>query len=370
MVWALLVVSLQIYSGEAASADLSLRGQFLYSFSYQNKDNWYQGFSIRRARLITDGFFLRKETKYYLQLTLLEGGPVSLRDLYIDSSYNMWGVRLGQWKVPYNREEINSSFRLELVDRSMLNEFFSLGRDIGIDFMVGPKNYRLHLATFTGAGRNITVPGVSRNPLFVVRAELAPVGKFVYDQPNLKKEQLVNIGLSAALMNISQSEISRLDKKGEKVYGKLESRADRSSFMKTITGIPGTLFAAEGDLKVWWDIVGFETEFLYNSYKKDFSAFGLRVQPSVVIDNLGIAARYSLLRVKKVPGGKFDVRGMKKIKGDNKTVHEITFGPSYYFKGHNLKVQLDYSPLIFEGEDGKNKIQQHLVRLQLQVDIK
>jgi phosphate-selective porin OprO/OprP len=361
MVWALLVVSLQIYSGEAASADLSLRGQFLYSFSYQDKNNWYEGFSIRRARLITDGFFLRKETKYYLQLTL-EGGSVSLRDLYIDSSYNMWGVRLGQWKVPYNREEISSSFRLELVDRSMLNEFFFLGRDIGIDFMVGPKNYRVHLATFTGAGRNITVPRVSRNPLFVARAELAPVGKFVYDQPNLKKEQLVNIGLSAALMDISQSEIEG---------GKIKGRADRSSFMKAIDAakIPGTLFAAEGDLKVWWDIVGFETEFLYNSYKKDFSAFGLRVQPSVVIDNLGIAARYSLLSVKKVPGGEFDVRGMK-IKGDNKTAHEITFGPSYYFKGHNLKVQLDYSPLIFEGEDGKNKIQQHLVRLQLQVDIK
>jgi hypothetical protein len=362
MVWALLVVSLQIYSGEAASADLSLRGQFLYSFSYQDKNNWYQGFSIRRARLITDGFFLRKETKYYLQLTLLEGGPVSLRDLYIDLSYNMWGVRLGQWKVPYNREEINSSFRLELVDRSMINEFFYLGRDIGIDFMVGPKNYRLHLATFTGAGRNITVPRVSRNPLFVARAELAPVGKFVYDQPNLKKEQLVNIGLSAALMDISQSEIEG---------GKIKGRADRSSFMKAIDAarIPGTLFAAEGDLKVWWDIVGFETEFLYNGYKRDFSAFGLRVQPSIVIDNLGIAARYSLLSVKKVPGGEFDVRGMK-IKGDNKTAHEITFGPSYYFKGHNLKVQLDYSPLIFEGEDGKNKIQQHLVRLQLQVDIK
>jgi hypothetical protein len=362
MVWALLVVSLQIYSGEAASADLSLRGQFLYSFSYQNKDNWYQGFSIRRARLITDGFFLRKETKYYLQLTLLEGGPASLLDLYIDSSYNMWGVRLGQWKVPYNREKINSSFRLELVDRSMLNEFFFLGRDIGIDFMVGPKNYRLHLATFTGAGRNITVPRVSRNPLFVARAELAPVGKFVYDQPNLKKEQLVNIGLSAALMHISQSEIE---------VGKIKGRADRSSFMRAIDAarIPGTLFAAEGDLKVWWDIVGFETEFLYNGYKKDFSAFGLRVQPSIVIDKLGIAARYSLLSVKKVPGGEFDVRGMK-IKGDNKTVHEITFGPSYYFKGHNLKFQIDYSPLIFEGEDGKTKIQQHLVRLQLQVDIK
>jgi hypothetical protein len=274
----------------------------------------------------------------------------------------MWGVRLGQWKVPYNREEINSSFRLELVDRSMLNEFFYLGRDIGIDFVVGPKNYRVHLAAFTGAGRNITIPRSSRNPLFVARAELAPVGKFVYDQPNLKKEQLVNIGLSAALMDISQSEIE---------IGKIKGRADRSSFMKAIDAakIPGTLFAAEGDLKVWWDMVGFETEFLYNGYKKDFSAFGLRIQPSIVIDNLGIAARYSLLSVKKVPGGEFDVRGMK-IKGDNKTAHEITFGPSYYFKGHNLKVQLDYSPLIFEGQDGKNKIQQHLVRLQLQVDIK
>jgi hypothetical protein len=361
MVWALLVVSLQIYSGEAASADLSLRGQFLYSFLYRDVNDWYGGFSIRRARLITDGFFLRKETKYHLQLTL-EGGSVSVRDLYIDSSSDIGGVRLGQWKVPYNREEINSSFRLELVDRSMINEFFYLGRDIGIDFMVGPKNYRVHVATFTGAGRNITIPKVSRNFLFVARAELAPVGKFVYDQPNLKKEQLVNIGLSAAFMNISQSEIEG---------GKIKGRADRSSFMKAIdtAKIPGTLFAAEGDLKIWWDIVGFETEFLYNSYKKDFSAFGLRVQPSIVIDNLGIAARYSLLSVKKVPGGKFDVRGME-IKGDNKTAHEITFGPSYYFKGHNLKAQLDYSPLIFEGEDGKNKIQQHLVRLQLQFEIK
>jgi hypothetical protein len=365
MVWALLVVSLQIYSGEAASADLSLIGQFLYSFLYQDKNNWYEGFSIRRARLITDGFFLRKETKYYLQLGLEGGsvpGPVSLQDLYIDSSYDMWGVRLGQWKVPYNREEINFDSRLELVDRSMINEFFYLGRDIGLDFVVGPKNYRVHLATFTGAGRNISVPWFSINPLFVARAELAPVGKFVYDQPNLKKEQLVNIGLSAALMDISQSEIE---------IGKIKGRADKSSFMKAIDAakIPGTLFAAEGDLKIWWDIVGFETEFLYNSYKKDFSAFGLRVQPSIVIDNLGIAARYSLLNVKKVPGGEFDVRRMK-IKGDNKTLHEITFGPSYYFKGHNLKVQLDYSPLIFEGEDGKTKIQQHLVRLQLQVDIK
>jgi hypothetical protein len=361
MVWALLVVSLQIYSGEAASADLSLRGQFLYLWSYRDVNDWYGGFSIRRARLITDGFFLRKETKYYLQLTL-EGGSVSIRDLYIDSSSDIGGVRLGQWKVPYNRENINSSSRLELVDRSMLNEFFYLGRDIGIDFMVGPKNYRVHVATFTGAGRNITIPKVSRNFLFVARAELAPVGKFVYDQPNLKKEQLVNIGLSAAFMNISQSEIEG---------GKIEGRADRSSFMKAIDAakIPGTLFAAEGDLKIWWDIVGFETEFLYNSYKEDFSAFGLRVQPSIVIDNLGIAARYSLLRVKKVPGGEFNVRGMK-IKGDNKTAHEITFGPSYYFKGHNLKAQLDYSPLIFEGQNGKTKIQQHLVRLQLQFEIK
>lgn len=342
---ALLVVGLSIYSGETASADLELRGQILGSYITQ-QGNYSLGFSLRRARLILKGFFLSKSINYYEQLTL-EGSSVSVRDLYLNLiPYDMIEVRLGQFKVPYNREELTSSSRLELVDRSIANEYFFLGRDIGLDISLGPKNYKLHLGAFTGAGRNISRldPSsiVSKGLLYTARLELSPVGKFIYDQPNLKGERAINIGASFVLFPISDAEAT-----------KIVQRADKSEFMKNYViqeknVREGTLIQGEADLKLWWNFVGVEAEGLFGRFK-DNDAVGFRVQPSVIFGNLGFAVRYALISPK-----------------NEKEQWEITAGPSYYFKRHNLKLQADYSYVSGFNIATQSRFNKSLIRLQLQ----
>lgn len=342
---ALLVIGLSIYSGETASADLELRGQILGSYITKDSNNSF-GFSMRRARIILDGFLFSKKIKYYEQLTV-EGGSLSLRDLYLTlKPAEIFGITLGQFKVPFNREELTSSSKLELVDRSVANEYFFLGRDIGVDVSFGPEKYKLRLGAFTGAGRNITrvdpTTKPSKNLLYTARLELSPLGKFVYDQPNLKGEKAVNIGGSLALFPISTAEAP-----------KITSRADLSEFIKMHiiqeknVRSNGTLLQGESDLKIWWDFIGLELEGLYAKFKDYGEAFGLRAQPSVVFQNFGFAVRYSLISPK-----------------GEKNIWEITAGPSYYFHGHNLKVQADYSYI------SEQDFKRNLIRVQLQFIVK
>jgi hypothetical protein len=343
----LLVIGLSIYSGETASADLELRGQILGSYITKDSNNSF-GFSIRRARIILDGFLFSKKIKYYEQLTV-EGGSLSLRDLYLTiKPLEIFGVTLGQFKVPYNREELTSSSKLELVERSITNEYFFLGRDIGVDVSFGPEKYKLRLGAFTGAGRNITRldPTVrpSKNLLYTARLELSPLGKFIYDQPNLKGEKAVNIGGSVAVFPLSTAESI-----------KITDRSDLSDFIKRYViqernlRSSGTLLQGESDLKIWWDFVGLELEGLYAKFRDFGEAFGLRAQPSVVFQNFGFALRYSLISPK-----------------GEKNIWEITAGPSYYFHGHNLKVQADYS---FISDPTFNE-KRNLIRVQLQFVVK
>lgn len=61
------------------------------------------------------------------------GGKFCLEDAWIHYNYgNGWGIKIGQFKSPFLREElINSGYQLA-VERSLLNEVYTLGRTQGI----------------------------------------------------------------------------------------------------------------------------------------------------------------------------------------------------------------------------------------------
>ena len=80
---------------------------------------------------------------------------------------------MGQFKVPFNREELNSSSELQLVERSFVNEQFSLGRDIGPALYALLGNYVTYgVGIFDGNGRNAA--SLDSNLLYVGRVMLTP----------------------------------------------------------------------------------------------------------------------------------------------------------------------------------------------------
>ena len=94
--------------------------------------DWRNNFEVRRMRVTFEGNLHGKRLTYKLQPDFGKG-VVSLRDAHFDVQLasDVW-IRVGQWKRPFSRQQITSSGRLEITDRSLTDDAFGAGRDVGI----------------------------------------------------------------------------------------------------------------------------------------------------------------------------------------------------------------------------------------------
>lgn len=104
---------------------------FNYAYARAPKDSRPQ-LEVRRARLVLEGNLHGKSLEYKLQADFGKGRP-SVRDAHFDVKLvgDAW-LRFGQWKRPFSRQHITSSGRQELTDRSLTDDAFGGGRDVGI----------------------------------------------------------------------------------------------------------------------------------------------------------------------------------------------------------------------------------------------
>ena len=70
-------------------------------------------------------------------------------------------LRVGQWKIDYNRERVDSSGRQQFVERSIVNRIFTIDRQVGVSlrghlFEGTPADLRYYVGAFTGEGRGVT----------------------------------------------------------------------------------------------------------------------------------------------------------------------------------------------------------------------
>ncbi|WP_040303406.1 porin [Algoriphagus machipongonensis] len=113
-------------------------------------------FKINRARLKVGGHAYQKWMKYYFEY---EMGQSILLDFRIMLEKYPWlKFKAGQWKVEYTRERFISSGNQQLVDRSLLNRFFTVDRQQGVSIYGnldggGSANFDYWLGVFTGTGR-------------------------------------------------------------------------------------------------------------------------------------------------------------------------------------------------------------------------
>ncbi len=88
-------------------------------------------FMIRRARTKLNGHAYVPWLKYYLQYDWSQ--PV-LRDLSLTIDKYKWAqVRVGRGKVSYNNERVTSSGSQQFVNRSIVNDIFTVDRQQGIE---------------------------------------------------------------------------------------------------------------------------------------------------------------------------------------------------------------------------------------------
>lgn len=168
---------------EAGDQTVHLNGQLqLHGLVEGVDDPWSNSdrlfLFLRQARLSVNGDY--KEVDYEIEWML--GGEevpernsvMSLLDAYINVPLTEaeTGLKLGQFKVPYGRERLLDSGNSFNVNRSVGNNFFNIGRDVGLALHKEDGLFSGALGIFTGGGINIPeryIPEDIGVPMFITR---------------------------------------------------------------------------------------------------------------------------------------------------------------------------------------------------------
>ena len=335
------------------SMKMGFRFQTLYSgVSNLETNKWTDQMLVRRARLKFDGFAFSPRLVYKVELGLsnrdLAGGSnaqtgftsrVILDAVLKWNFYKTWTLWVGQTKLPGNRERVISSQSLQFVDRSLVNSWFTIDRDIGIQLRhqdkVGGKGIvREIFSVSMGEGRNIITPNIGGYD-YTFRLEYLPLGSFAsggdYFSADLKREESpkLAVGVSydfnhGAGKQRGQLGLFMIDSSGNQITNDLHT-----IFVDAIFKYRGLSFQTEYAHKSAKDniVVASELGDLRYATGSGFVLQGGYLFPS----NLELGGRYT------------QIRSDSDVYSSIREANEYTLGISKYFKGHNLKIQSDLS---------------------------
>ena len=348
------------------SLKISPRFQTMYEGNLNlNNNAWEEKLIIRRARLKLEGFALDPSLEYKIELAFSNrdigrgipqtnnAGNILLDAVVKWNFYKNFELWAGQTKLPGNRERIISSQNLQFVDRSILNSYFNLDRDIGLQlrnkFSIQGAVFNQAISIATGEGKNITTNNAGgRNYTF--RLEALPFGAFKdkgdYIGADLSREDSPKLAVGVSY---------DLNKRASRENGQsgtfLESQRDlHTLFIDGMFKYKGSSMMFEYALKTATDgpVVALENGNVLQSFA---TGSGLNLQAGYLLkSNFELSARYSQV----TPDSETQ----------RNTKEEFTLGLSKYISGHNLKVQTDIAMVQEQDLDDQLRF-----RLQLEIGL-
>lgn len=156
-------------------------------------------FRIRRMRIKFDGWIYTKDLTYELQWDLADTSGNQLLDANLDYDFTggnkLFRLKAGQFKAPFNYQQLSSSGNFQLVDRSILDAFFVPGRQLGVQLwgQVGPEavpdfvDWRF--GVFNGNGRTSTANDNDEFE-YVGRVMISPWGSVGFSEANIEAYDL------------------------------------------------------------------------------------------------------------------------------------------------------------------------------------
>ena len=331
---------------------MRLRGQFLTNYiDPDGADNEGLGFRVRRLRVTWDGNAFAPWMKYKVQYDF--GRTGELKDMKFSFAKNkMFIPTVGQYKVPFNREVLNSSSALQVVGRSIISDYFEYDRDIGAGVygLLGGGMIRYDFGIFQAEGTNQKNDKGDTGMLWAGRVQAALIGggKAKKVKENFAKKPTLMVGAAVAGIDVEDGSDGNIGiPSGERA---LEN--GRVASFTADVNYRDPRFNLTGEYIGRWvnpDDAGVDTA--YDS--------GFRVQGGffVIPKKVELASRYAMVMFDDdVPG----------VDGDLDNVWTFTQGLNYYLSGnHKWKIQLDYT---FQREEDLAGVEsdESMVRAQVQ----
>lgn len=319
-------------------------------FDYQALDGRDDSttFRLRRARLYASGNAFYPWLQYATQLTL-EGGSVALRDYTLAvTAWKEVQPTVGQFKVPFDREFLTSGLSLQLIERSIASDEFSLQRDIGVQLagQLAHDQLEYRVGIFNGSGANRS--NVDDEYIYLGRLVFTPFGPLPYSQAALDDPATPRLALGVAGAYLPGLQ-----------PGERQTLAGR---LGNTNVVPVESDVVQVTTDVAFRYRGFSMEGAYHFRHIDpkaqttfgnVDAHGLFIQAGyfLIPKHFEVAARYAFV----------DPDNPNSVGRNNQ--HEATVGASYYLFGHRLKGQLNYT---FRATETLTKdLDDHLVRTTL-----
>jgi hypothetical protein len=121
--------------GKSLTLRLTWRNQVRWTEdkSTASGTEWLGNFAIVRSRIVAEGNAFSRDLTYKLEFSFSDKGLALLKDTFIDRA---WGggavhVKVGQFKRPFDREQIVSDFKGEFNAQSIADAYVGGGRDVG-----------------------------------------------------------------------------------------------------------------------------------------------------------------------------------------------------------------------------------------------
>ncbi len=313
-------------------------------------------FEARRLRMKIGGHGFRPWIGYYFEVDLQptrssSSSSSSSSARVIDwritlDKYEALGLRVGQWKIDYNRERVDSSGRQQFVERSIVNRIFTIDRQVGAQvrgrlFKDTPADLRYWAGIFTGEGRGVR--NDDGDLLYMGRLQWNFLGRDLkWRQTDVEFTEKPTGSLSFAAAS-NKGRCTRWSSSG---CGNLDGFASPST-------------AADGQYEIEQYTQGFAFKWKGFSFQEEYhwktiddtvnntssDLTGAYVQSGyffhhlipAIPKELEFAARYAFV---EEPNG-------TDISRDNER-EEFTLGANWFFAGHNNKLTADFSYLTLE----------------------
>jgi hypothetical protein len=357
---------------------LNIGGRIQTLFTYIDRDaeatkiSDESEFRLRRARLYFRGHAYDPKLQYTFELDTAPGNVELLNMEVVYALMPEANLMIGQFKPPQSRQELTSSGSQQLIDRSLANDFFNVGRDRGMQLYGTLLEYLFEYRAGVFNGNGLNSRQTSTDFMYAARVAVNPFGPFPYDEPDFAgtPKLLASLGASTQYNQVGKKDLSRINNDNDALEFLVPN-----SFRTRMSGMPAKpdinnidVWTSTADLAMKFMGVAFLGEGYYadvnSPLRHDFGskilnstyhAWGYNLQAGyfIVPKRLEMVARYSVIDPED------DVFNFKERE-------EIRGGFNYYFDQHNLKLQVDFGGVRNDRTTGDD-VEDIEARVQLQV---